>query len=150
MAFIPFPCPFTVISQMESNDDDDDKVPSMSKKYIFILFMHGKHSVRDVWTSQPFSRLLFRTFCALENQQTTQNKRRVPRLEGAQTYKLLCVVVESSNGQQWVSSSLSGFIPKTMRRKAHRQCLLLLLLLTQSFIHDFWHPNKLVSIVLIR
>lgn len=114
MAFIPFPCPFTVISQMESNDD---KVPSMSKKYIFILFMHGKHSVRDVWTSQPFSRLLFRTFCALENQQTTQNKRRVPRLEGAQTYKLLCVVVESSNGQRWGLPLSLGSYPKLCEEK---------------------------------
>lgn len=105
----PLPLPFTVISQIESND-----VPSMSKNtFSFCLpgHIYACKALTEgicVYKSTFFAALSY--FGTLENQ---QNKRRNSNLLEAQTYKLLCVCVlgASTNGV-----SLAG-LTKTMRRQ---------------------------------
>lgn len=88
-SLFPLPLPFTVISQIESND-----VPSMSKNtFSFCLpgHIYACKALTEgicVYKSTFFAALS--DFGSLENQ---QNKRRNSNLLEAQTYKLLCVCV---------------------------------------------------------
>lgn len=110
----PLPLPFSVISQIESND-----VPSMSKNtFSFCLPGHiyawkaltvlvgGISVYACAWPSQVQS-TFFAALSDFGTSENQQNKRRNSNLLEAQTYKLLCVVLESTNGQRW-SVSLAG------------------------------------------